>query len=388
MIIGAYLVIHFVDLIAYSHETFWVNGKPGGESLKPIYGVFPNVLNLLGQNSGPQVFLIVLAILSLLLTIGLKRNWAAIFIWYGWVCLFDRNSATANSGWLIIGWLLLVLSIIPAGEPLSVSSKKEGWAIPKWLYIGTWVLMAISYSINGWDKLQTPNWRDGSALIHVLDSPLARDHACNRYLLSLPEIFFSVKAFVFIALELIFAPLCIWNVTRKWMWFSMVFIHLGILSILNVTNFSIGMLMIHIFTFDPRWIKPKLKGNRILFFDGFCGLCNSSVDFFIKQDIDQALKFSPLQGEEAQKRIPEFKNLPVDTLVLWENGKRYTRSTAVIKSCMAVGGVLGLARALLIVPAPLRNTFYNYVASNRHKWFGKKEVCRIPTPEEQGRILT
>ena len=388
IVLGAYLVIHFIELIPYTEEIWGATGTIGNPSLNLTHGVFPNVLYIINDPIGLQVFMILLAVLSLLLTVGFKRNWVALLIWYGWVCLFDRNNLIANPGLPFIGWLLLVLAVVPTGEPISVSPKKEGWAIPKWLYIGAWVLMAVSYSISGWDKLQAPSWRDGSALIHLLENPLARDHALNRYLLTLPEMFFKLKTWGILGLELLFAPLCIWKVTRKWAWVSMVFMHLGILSMVNFADLTIGMLMIHLFTFDPKWIKPKLKGERILFFDGVCGLCNSSVDFFMQQDIEEALKFAPLQGEEAQRRIPEFKELPMDTLVLWENDKAYTRSSAVIKSCAAVGGIWGLARILLIIPTPLRNVVYNFISANRYKWFGKKETCRMPTPEERGRILT
>ena len=387
VIFGVYLFFHLIDLIAYSEEIWGATGTIADPGLNLTHGLFPNVLYLIDNQLGLRVFLIVLVVLSFSLIIGFKRNWAAIIIWYGWVCLFDRNNLIANPALPFIGWLLLVLSVVSKGEPFSVDTSKDGWAMPKWLYVGAWVLMAVSYTISGWDKFQAPSWRDGSALIHLLENPLARDHALNSYLLTLPEIFFKLKTWGIRGLELFFAPMCIWKLTRKWAWVAMVFMHLGILSMVNFADLTIGMLMIHVFTFDPRWIKPRLKGDRILFFDGVCGLCNSSVDFFMQQDADQALKFAPLQGVEAKKRIPEFKDLPMDTLVLWENNKLYTRSSAVIKSGIAVGGVWGLARILLIIPTPVRNVVYNLISANRYKWFGKKESCRIPTPEEKGRIL-
>ena len=95
IVLGAYLVIHFIELIPYTEEIWGATGTIGNPSLNLTHGVFPNVLYIINDPIGLQVFMILLAVLSLLLTVGFKRNWVALLIWYGWVCLFDRNNLIA-----------------------------------------------------------------------------------------------------------------------------------------------------------------------------------------------------------------------------------------------------------------------------------------------------
>ena len=40
-----------------------------------------------------------------------------------------------------------------------------------------------------------------------------------------------------------------------------------------------------------------------------------------------------------------------------------------------------------IVPSPLRDLVYRFVANNRYRWFGKREECWVPTPELRARFL-
>ncbi len=41
----------------------------------------------------------------------------------------------------------------------------------------------------------------------------------------------------------------------------------------------------------------------------------------------------------------------------------------------------------IIVPKFIRDGIYNWIAKNRYRWFGKKEVCMVPTPEVRSRFL-
>lgn len=130
--------------------------------------------------------------------------------------------------------------------------------------------------------------------------------------------------------------------------------------------------------------------DRILFFDGVCNLCNDSVDFLVRHDSDARIKFAPLQGSTAAQRL----KLPVDltteglsTVVYWEDGRTWIRSSAALRVIAALGGPWAVARLFLIIPAPIRDAVYAYVARNRYQWFGKRVTCRLPTAEERSRFL-
>jgi predicted DCC family thiol-disulfide oxidoreductase YuxK len=99
------------------------------------------------------------------------------------------------------------------------------------------------------------------------------------------------------------------------------------------------------------------------------------------------LKFSSLQGSTAQRLLSNEMVTDLSSIVYYRKGSSYTKSTAVlfIVSDMAWYGFLALP--FLLAPRFLRDGIYNWVARNRYRWFGRREACRIPTPEERGRFL-
>ena len=127
----------------------------------------------------------------------------------------------------------------------------------------------------------------------------------------------------------------------------------------------------------------------IILFDGVCNLCNSSVNFIIDHDKRNDFRFASLQSEAGQDLLKKF-HLNVkdfDSIILVENGKHYERSSAVLKIVKKFPGLWKLLYLFIIVPKPLRDFVYDIIADNRYKWFGKKESCRVPTPELKEKFL-
>ncbi|GAB5399489.1 MAG: DUF393 domain-containing protein [Aureisphaera sp.] len=133
----------------------------------------------------------------------------------------------------------------------------------------------------------------------------------------------------------------------------------------------------------------EANSHIIILFDGVCNLCNSSVTFVIKRDKKNRFKFAALQSEEGKKLIAThgIDTHKVDSIILIENGKAYTKSTAALRVAKYLGGAYPLAMVFLIIPAFIRNVVYDWVARNRYKWYGKKESCMIPTPELRSKFL-
>lgn len=126
----------------------------------------------------------------------------------------------------------------------------------------------------------------------------------------------------------------------------------------------------------------------ILFFDGHCNLCNSSVDFLVKQDKKKRIMIASLQGKAAERFLPEERRSKLNTLVLLQNKELFYRSTAVLKICKILGGWISIVTLpLWLFPAFFRDWVYGIVARNRYKLFGKKNTCRIPTQEELSHFL-
>ena len=126
----------------------------------------------------------------------------------------------------------------------------------------------------------------------------------------------------------------------------------------------------------------------ILFFDGVCGLCNRTVDFAMRHDRSQTIRFAPLQGETAARLLPPEFLERLDTVVFRKDGRTYSRSAAIVRLISEFGGVWKLAAWLLwLIPGPLRDLGYRCVAKLRSRLFGKHEACRLPSPGERARFL-
>ncbi len=129
----------------------------------------------------------------------------------------------------------------------------------------------------------------------------------------------------------------------------------------------------------------KEQQNPIIFFDGYCGLCNRSVDFLIKRDKKKIFRYAPLQSDVAKKFLGTLPD--ISTFILFENGKIYYRSDAAIRAVSRLGGFYKTAFLLRIFPKFLRDAVYNFIAKNRYRWFGKSESCRVPSKEERELFL-
>jgi len=127
----------------------------------------------------------------------------------------------------------------------------------------------------------------------------------------------------------------------------------------------------------------------IVYFDGYCGLCDRFVTFLVARDRRRVLRFAPLQGQTAAGRFPApAAGDAVPRTVLYEEGGTvHERSTAVLKALRALGGGWRLVGVLAVVPRPLRDAAYDWMARHRFRWFGRRDSCRLPTVEEQDRFL-
>lgn len=129
--------------------------------------------------------------------------------------------------------------------------------------------------------------------------------------------------------------------------------------------------------------------HPILLFDGVCNLCNTFVQTIIKLDRNAIFRFASLQSEIGKELLKKHKidSTRLDTVVLLYEGKSYTHSEVVLKITLIFGGFWVILYVFKVIPKPIRDTIYNWIAQNRYRWFGKKESCWLPTPELKSRFL-
>lgn len=256
IIFGAYLAIHFAHLVPWGAELFSREGVIPRASLNPTSGILPNVLAWWDSPAFVTVFLLALVGLSVLFALGFARHVAALLLWYGWACLFNRNVLISNPSIAYVGLLLLLTTLVPGREPLRALGKNaasEEFYVPAAAYWTAWFLLAAGYTFSGVVKLASPSWIDGTAMWHVVQNPLARDGPLRDLVLGLPAWAFQLLTWKALALEILFLPLALWRWSRPVIWLAMVLMHVGILALVSFADLSAGMLMVHLFTVDSRW---------------------------------------------------------------------------------------------------------------------------------------
>ena len=124
-------------------------------------------------------------------------------------------------------------------------------------------------------------------------------------------------------------------------------------------------------------------------FDGVCNLCNSSVNFIIDHDPKGHFKFAALQSDFGQEKLQElgFNTEDFDSLVLLSGGKVYKKSSAALRIARRLSGLYPLLYIFIIIPPFIRHALYDVIARNRYKWWGKRDSCRMPTPELRSRFV-
>lgn len=130
-------------------------------------------------------------------------------------------------------------------------------------------------------------------------------------------------------------------------------------------------------------------GERVLLFDGVCNLCNGTVQFVIDRDREGTIHFAPLQSETARMLLAPhgIDAGDLDSVAYIEGSRVYQRSAAALRVARRLRWPWPLLALFMIVPAPLRDWAYGLVAQRRYRWFGKSDVCRVPTPELRSRFL-
>jgi predicted DCC family thiol-disulfide oxidoreductase YuxK len=136
-------------------------------------------------------------------------------------------------------------------------------------------------------------------------------------------------------------------------------------------------------------VGEQYNDFAILLFDGECNLCNHLVQFIIPRDPKAYFRFAALQSERGRQLL-EHHHLPMDmmnTVILIEKGQLYTKSTAALKLTRKLYRFWPILYVFSVIPTFIRDPIYNWVARNRYKWFGQREVCMIPTAENKLRFL-
>jgi len=132
------------------------------------------------------------------------------------------------------------------------------------------------------------------------------------------------------------------------------------------------------------------KNKKLILFDGVCNLCNNAVLKIIRQDKNDIFLFTSIQSNVGKNIINELgiDISKIDSIVLYIPGGNYfIKSEAVFKIANEFKGAWKIIQIFRIFPDFLNNLFYDFVARNRYRWFGKKEECMIHSEKLNSKFL-
>jgi predicted DCC family thiol-disulfide oxidoreductase YuxK len=129
--------------------------------------------------------------------------------------------------------------------------------------------------------------------------------------------------------------------------------------------------------------------NNVVLFDGVCNLCSGAVQFIIKRNSKNTLRFASLQSDLGKNKLQEMKApQQTETIIFLAGGATFFKSDAVLKICGELDGLYPLLKGCKIFPRVFRDWVYDFIAAHRYQWFGKKEECWLPSPELQRRFIS
>lgn len=129
--------------------------------------------------------------------------------------------------------------------------------------------------------------------------------------------------------------------------------------------------------------------HAIIVFDGMCILCSRYMRFLMCHDHGHHFRFLPAQSALGEALFTHYglREEDYDSVLLIADGKLRVKWDASIAFLEGLGWPWRLACCGRILPNFLSTRLYNFIAKNRIRWFGRRDVYLLPTPEDQARFL-
>ena len=135
-------------------------------------------------------------------------------------------------------------------------------------------------------------------------------------------------------------------------------------------------------------LNELLSHQPILLFDGECGFCNRTVQFFLQREKNKKMHFAPLESEVGKQLRKYFEIDPrIDSLILVKHHSAYIKSCAALRLAPYMKGLWPVMVIFVLIPPFLRNLVYDFIARRRKRIFGRVESCALLKNEDRSRFL-
>ncbi|MGH1330662.1 MAG: thiol-disulfide oxidoreductase DCC family protein [Paracoccaceae bacterium] len=140
---------------------------------------------------------------------------------------------------------------------------------------------------------------------------------------------------------------------------------------------------------DPR-VPEFADSGLVCVMDARCALCARGATWIARNDHAGAFTIIPLQSDLGGALMHHYGMDPADptSWLFLDEGRAYASLDALIRVGLCLGRIWKALILLRIIPKPLRDILYRAVARNRYRLFGAGDLCALPDPEVQKRLLT
>ncbi|MFZ1392391.1 MAG: DCC1-like thiol-disulfide oxidoreductase family protein [Dokdonella sp.] len=127
----------------------------------------------------------------------------------------------------------------------------------------------------------------------------------------------------------------------------------------------------------------------IVVFDAHCLLCSGSVCYLLRHDRRRRLRYATVQSDAGRELLQRAGVDAIDpeSFVLLDGTRTWTGTAAVLRVAHALGWPWRLAWVAWLIPCPLRDALYRWIARNRYRWFGRREICFVPDTDDAERFI-
>lgn len=128
--------------------------------------------------------------------------------------------------------------------------------------------------------------------------------------------------------------------------------------------------------------------KSIIYFDGVCNLCNKAIALIIRYDKEDKFLFCSLQSARgmAFSKLHNFPILEPNSILLDNNIKVFSKSEAVFEILRFLPS-LRFISLLKFLPKFISDWFYDIIAKNRYRIFGRTNDCMIPDNKIKAKFL-
>lgn len=136
-------------------------------------------------------------------------------------------------------------------------------------------------------------------------------------------------------------------------------------------------------------VAPFADDHPVMIYDGYCGLCSSAVQFVLRHDRSKVFRFVAAQSELGTSIYRHYGLDPqnYETFIVLADGIPFFASDAVIEIGRRLGLPWSLGTAVGALPRRVRDGLYFWIARHRMRFFGRRDTCHLPAPDERDRFL-